>query len=300
MAVKGDVQRRALAQHRMTWQGYVVEAGMDVMEVGILGPLSARAGSMNLVPRAQQQRQVFTQLAIAAGRMVRVSDMSAELWGERPPNSAVTVIQTYVGSLRKNLARALGRSMRDIAGEVLVTRPDGYTLSVDPDVVDANRFESLARLGSRLLVDGRPAEAASALADALALWRGPALADMRTGPLLELDVTRLTVARLAALEQRIEADLDLGRHYEVLAELAELTVRYPLNETLLEHYMLALHRTGRRTDALNAYHQLRDVLTTELGLEPCRSVQRVHQAILEADPELDRADRWAARQAAAR
>jgi DNA-binding SARP family transcriptional activator len=239
------------------------------------------------VSRAQQQRQVFTQLAVAAGKMVRVSDMCAELWDGEPPSSAVTVVQTYVVALRKQLARAMGRSTREISNDVLVTHPDAYTLNIDPATVDAHRFETMHRLGSRALAAGRPDVAADHLAEALDLWRGPVLADMRTGPLLELDVTRLTLARLVATEQRIEADLQLGRHYEVLAELADLTARQPLDETLHQQYMLALHRTGRRTKALQVYQRLRSVLSSELGLGPCRSVQRVHQAILRADPELD-------------
>ena len=261
---------------------------MSVVEVEILGPLSARVGNVDLVSRAQQQRQVFTQLAIAAGRMVRVSDMCAELWDGEPPASAVTVIQTYVVALRKQMARAMGRSMREISNEVFVTYTDGYALNIPPDSVDAHRFETLHRLGSRALTAGRPDVASEHLTAALDLWRGPVLANVRTGPMLELDVTRLTIARLVATEQRIEADLQLGRHYEVLAELADLTARHPMDETLYQQYMLALYRTGRRTKALEVYQRLRNRLSGELGLEPSGNAQRIHQAILRADPELDR------------
>ena len=261
---------------------------MSVMDVGVLGPLCARFGNVDLVSRAQQQRQVFALLSIAAGRMVRVSDMCSELWDGEPPSSALTVIQTHVVGLRKRLARAMGRSMREISNEVLVTQPGGYTLNLDPAVVDAHRFETLYRLGSRALADGQADAAARHLADALALWRGPVLADLRTGPMLELDVTRLTLAQQVATEQRIAADLELGRHYEVLAELADLTARNPLDETLHQHYMLALHRTGRRTQALKVYQRLRTLLASDLGLEPGRAMQRVHQGILRADVALDR------------
>jgi DNA-binding SARP family transcriptional activator len=213
--------------------------------------------------------------------------MGQELWGERPPASASTTIQTYMGRLRRVLATILECDLREVCREVLVTHQEGYSLNIDPEVLDAHRFERLARLGSRSLTCGHTDEASRLLSDALALWRGPALVDVRTGPLLQLEVTRLTVARLAALEQRIAADLELGRHYEVLAELADLTARHPLDETLHQHYMVALYRTGRRMKALEVYHQLRSVLAVELGLEPCRTAQRIHQAILRADPELD-------------
>jgi DNA-binding SARP family transcriptional activator len=181
----------------------------------------------------------------------------------------------------------MGCGIRDICRDVLVTNQDGYTLNVSGDVLDAQRFEQLAKLGSRSLTAGCADDASRYLSEALALWRGPVLADVRSGPLLELEVTRLTLARFAALEQRIESDLILGRHYEVLAELADLTARHPLEEALHQHYMLALYRTGRRTRALEAYHRLRSVLAGDLGLEPCRSAQRIHQAILRADPQLD-------------
>lgn len=261
------------------------------MQVGILGPLWTDVDTVDLVPRAQQPRQVLAQLTIAAGKMVRVSELSHELWGERPPLSASTTIQTYLGRLRKALAVVMGCETRVISRDVLITHQDGYTLNVDADVLDAHRFENLARLGSRSLTAGRAEEASRQLSEALALWRGPVLADVRTGPLLQLEVTRLTLAQQAALEQRIQADLELGRHYEVLAELADLTARHPLDETLHQHYMVALYRTGRRTKALECYQKLRSVLAAELGLEPCRSVQRIHQAILRADPQLDEVSR---------
>jgi DNA-binding SARP family transcriptional activator len=260
---------------------------MSAIEVDILGSLRARAANVDLVPRQQQQRQVLALLAIAGGRLVGVSDLSAELWGEEPPNSALTIIQTYVVALRKRLAGALNCRPRDISSEVLVTHPDGYALKLDREMVDAHRFDRHVRLGSRMLAAARPAEAAEHLHRALDLWRGPVLADLRTGQVLELDVTRLSLARQVAIEQRIEADLALGRHYEVLPELADLTVRHKLDEKLHQHYMVALYRTGRRTKALEVYHRLRTVLNTDLGLEPCHRAQHLHQAILRADPDLE-------------
>lgn len=257
------------------------------MQVGILGPLWTDVSDVDLIPRAQQPRQVLSQLMISAGKMVHVSDLSYELWSERPPLSAATTIQTYLGRLRKSLGTIMGCGIREISRDVLVTNTDGYTLNIAADVLDARRFEHLARLGSRSLTAGCVEDASRYLTEALALWRGPVLADVRSGPLLQLEVTRLTLARFAALEQRIAADLILGRHYEVLAELSDLTARNPLEEALHEHYMLALYRTGRRTKALEAYHRLRSVLSNELGLEPCRGAQRIHQAILRADPQLD-------------
>jgi DNA-binding SARP family transcriptional activator len=260
---------------------------MSPIEVGVLGELRARAGNVDLVARPQQQRQVLALLAMAPKQVVRVSELCAELWEDEPPHSALTVIQTYVVALRKKLANALGCGQREVSNKVLVTHQDGYSQNMDRDMIDATRFDRLARLGSRMLAAGRPGEAANHLHHALELWRGPVLADLRTGPVLDLDVTRLTLARQVAVEQRIEADLALGRHYEVLPELADLTARHKLDEKLYQHYMLALHRTGRRTKALEVYHRLRGVLATDLGLEPSRRAQQLHQAILRADPALD-------------
>lgn len=257
------------------------------MQVGVLGPLCAYAGSSSLVPRAQQPRQVLAQLAMAAGQIVQVSDLSYELWGERPPLSSATIIQTYLGRIRRNLATNLGCSVHAISRELLVTHQDGYSLEIGADQVDAHSFDRMTKRGSRSLAAERPDEASQYLSKALELWRGPALADVRTGPLLQREVTRLTLARLVTVEQRIEADLQLGRHYEVIAELADLTARHPLDELLHQHYMLALYRTGRRNMALDVYHRLRTVLCTELGLEPSRAVQRIHQEILRCDPALD-------------
>jgi SARP family transcriptional regulator, regulator of embCAB operon len=260
------------------------------IKVETLGPLRARAGAVDLIPRPQQQRQVFALLAMSAGRMVGLSELNAELWDGEPPHSALTVVQTYVVALRKRLASALECKPRDVSSEILVTHPEGYSLRIDRDMVDAYRFDRQVRLGSRMLAAGRPGEAANHLHQALDLWRGPVLADVRPGRVLDLDVTGLTLARQVAVEQRIEADLALGRHYEVLAELADLTARHRMDEKLHQHYMVALYRTGRRTKALEVYHRLRAGLSTELGLEPSRRAQHLHQAILRADPELDGAD----------
>ncbi len=257
------------------------------MNIRVLGPLVAEIGEITFTPRPAQQRQVLSLLAMAPNRVVPVRELRQELWSEGPPNCALTVIQTYVVALRKILAKGLNRSPREVSQHTLTTHRDGYSLHLDPDALDAHRFETCARQGSRALGADDAEAAATYLTQALALWRGPVLADLRSGPVLDLEVTRLNLAWLATIEQRIAADLQLGRHYEVLAELSTLTARRPLDETLHQQYMFALHRTGRRCHALQAYHRLRDTLITELGMEPCRSAQRLHQAILVADPALD-------------
>lgn len=257
------------------------------MQVGVLGPLRVDAGSSSIVPRAQQPRQVLAQLALAAGQIVQISELTYELWGGDPPLSSATTIQTYLGRLRRSLATNLGCNVSAISRDLLITHQDGYRLEIDADQVDAHSFDRMTKLGSRSLAAGRPDEASQYLSKALELWRGPVLVDVRTGPLLQREVTRLTLARLVAVEQRIGADLQLGRHYEVIAELADLTARHPLDEVLHQHYMLALYRTGRRNMALEVYHKLRTALCAELGLEPSRTIQRFHQEILCCDPALD-------------
>jgi DNA-binding SARP family transcriptional activator len=172
---------------------------------------------------------------------------------------------------------------RGEAARALATRPPGYVLRLDEDELDLHRFE-------RLVEDSRtadPATAAGLLRDALALWRGPPLADLAYEPFAQPEIARLEEARLAALEHRIEADLALGRHDEVVGELEGLTAEHPLRERLRGQQMLALYRSGRQAEALDSYRTARVVLVEELGIEPGRRLRELHQAILEQDPGLD-------------
>ncbi|GGX99638.1 AfsR/SARP family transcriptional regulator [Streptomyces fructofermentans] len=190
----------------------------------------------------------------------------------------------------RTLDRSAGRGMdrgvpRRTAKDVLVTSPGGYMLVSDGGTSDVREFERLAGHGYRAMDAGDFRGAARLLREALALWTGSAFADVQRGARLEMEAKRLEESRLCALDQRIEADLRLGRHRELLAELTVLTSRYSAHETLHAQFMLALHRSGRRGEALDAYHRLRSTLVRDLGLEPSAGLRRLQQSILKAAPE---------------
>jgi SARP family transcriptional regulator, regulator of embCAB operon len=264
------------------------------MQLGILGSLFLHDdlpdNERDLTPSAAKPRQVLSLLALSANHVVTIPLMIKELWDEDPPRSAMTTIQTYIFQLRKLLTSAPSLADRKISEEVLVTTAGGYTLRLAGDLFDLWRFERLAAIGRRRLADNDVAGAAVNLHEALDLWRGPALVDVQHGQLLSMHVTRLEEARLTTLEQRIEADLRLGRHHDLVSELFALVSQHPFNESLYGKYMLALYRCGRRSDALAAFHRLRRALVDELGLEPSPPVQRLHQAILATDPGLEDVD----------
>ena len=176
---------------------------------------------------------------------------------------------------------------RGEASRLLVTRSPGYELRVDPERLDAKRFESLVAEGKRALAAGDPRSAREALEEGLALWRGPPLAELAYASFAQAEIARLEEQRLGALEYRIEADLALGREGEVIGELEALVAREPLRERPRGLLMLALYRSARQADALAAYQAARAELVGELGIEPGRQLRELHQAILEQDPELD-------------
>jgi class 3 adenylate cyclase len=199
-----------------------------------------------------------------------------ELWEERPPATAVKSVQVFVSQLRK----ALGEG-------VLETQAAGYRLRVEPGALDEQRFERLLGEGRQLLAGGEPRRAALLLREALALWRGPPLADFEHESFARNEIARLDELRVAALEQRLEADLALGRHAEVVGELQGLVNVHPLRESLRRLLMLALYRSGRQADALAVYQQARAALVDELGLDPSQALQQLERAILVQDPALE-------------
>lgn len=253
------------------------------MEINLLGPIEARVNGQSIVPDAAKPRQLLTLLAINAGQVVPVSDLIEELWEERVPRTAVGTVQTYVLTLRRRIQTTLPRDTGDEAKGILGTRRKGYTLDIPPDNVDTHRYRALATRGERALAAKDYESASRMLHAALACWRGPALADVPAGPRLSIELTWLEQSRLVATESRIEADLHLGRHHQVLGELAELTARYPLHEMLCAQYMTALTACGQRWRALEAFRTLRKNLVTRLGLEPSVQVHRLHRAILNAE-----------------
>lgn len=258
------------------------------MDIEVLGSLSVRENGASITPTAPKPRQVLALLALHADRMVPVSSLMEELWGDTPPRSGRTTLQTYVLQLRELIAAALekgdgGEGERPAAKDVLVTMPGGYLLSSGDGRSDVRTFERLAGMGYRAMDAGDFAGAARQLREALTLWFGTAFADVQAGAQLEMEIQRLDESRLCALEQRIEADLRLGRHREVLAELTILVNRYRTHESLHAQFMLALYRSGRRSEALDVYQRLRSTLVRDIGLEPSAGLRRLQQSILAAN-----------------
>ncbi|BCL16748.1 hypothetical protein GCM10017556_44870 [Micromonospora sagamiensis] len=264
------------------------------MQINVLGPLSVHVGQMDMTPTAPKPRRVLALLAICANRVVRNEQIIEELWENSPPTSVTTTLQTYVYQLRKHLQRALtpqsgGTGPGSAPTSELRTFAGGYMLSLAPEALDSLRFEQLVAQGRAALESGRTEAAARILRDALALWRGPALVDVTPGPILQVEVLRLEEMSKSALELRIEADLLLGRHHELLSELVGLSARQPTHEGFQAKLMLALYRAGRRSEALGVYQGARKALVAELGVDPSGDLQRLHRAILEGDPSLSEA-----------
>jgi ABC-type transport system substrate-binding protein/DNA-binding SARP family transcriptional activator len=251
------------------------------VEFRVLGALELVDGGKPVPLGGRRQRSLLAVLLLHANKVVSTDSLIDELWGERPPATAQHTVHAYMSRLRK-LLRENGGSE-----QMLVSYPDGYLLRVQFGEFDLDRFEHLAEEGRRALDTGAFQEAATACRAALALWRGPALADLRFEPFAHVDVERLEQQRLAALEDRIEADLNLGRHATLVAELETLVAEHPLRERLREELMLALYRSGRRAEALEAYRSARTYLVEEHGLEPGKPLQLLHHAILNQDAHLD-------------
>lgn len=265
----------------------------SVMRVGLLGPLTLRRGPALITPSAPKLRQVLSLLVLQANSVTRVDQLVEELWEESPPPSALTTVQTYIYQLRKLLKLAdkagpmTGRGRPD-EYPVLLSHPGGYILQLRALTdIDAFLFEQLAERGRAELLSGQVSAAADTLRIALGLWRGGVLEGVSTGPLLYAQVARLEERQRTVLGLRIEADLKLGRHQEITGELASLVSAEPTREDFSAKLMLALYRCGRRADALQVYQRIRNTLVEELGLDPAAELQRLHQLMLAADPELD-------------
>lgn len=257
------------------------------MHIELLGPLSVRMNQVPVMPAAAKPHQLLAILTLNAGRVITVSTLIEELWGDRPTPSAHTTLQTYIFDLRKLLAAAMG------PGEdpkwVLRTTHVGYLLDARSGYIDIDEFERLAEAGRAAAESANYRGAAELLRRALAVWRGPALVDVRKGRVLELEAMALEESRLAVLRRRIEADLALGRHADILGELEALAARYPLDENFSAQLITALYRTGHTARALQAFCRLRSALVDELGLEPSVQLQRLQQAMLSRDPSIDAA-----------
>jgi YVTN family beta-propeller protein len=254
------------------------------MRFQVLGPLEVEADDGPVVLGGPKERLLLALLLTRPNRVVPVETLVRGLWGEQPPPTAAKTLQSHVKRLRHALEP--GRA-RGAPGEVLVTREPGYLLRVAPGALDAVRFEELTAQARRALSEGQADDAASLLREALGLWRGRAFEEFLDTDVGAAESDRLAELRLGALEDRIEADLRLGHHRELVAELESLVRDQPLRERLWAQLLLALYRSGRQADALLAYQRARKVLVEELGIDPGAELRRLHTAILAQDPGLD-------------
>jgi YVTN family beta-propeller protein len=248
--------------------------GRRILEFSVLGPVEARRNGTRLDLGPRKQRAVLAVLLLNANHVVSTERLIDELWGETPPGTARSALQVYVAGLRKALGGD-GASLRTVA--------PGYLLSLEPGSTDLDRFEAL-RAAAR--TSGDDDRAAALLHDALALWRDRPLADLDGEPFAEEAAARLDELRLAALEERIDADLALGRHSTLVAELDRLVAEHPYRERFRGQLMLALYRSGRQAEALAAYRAARDASVEALGLEPGPELKALERSMLEQDPAL--------------
>jgi DNA-binding SARP family transcriptional activator len=244
-----------------------------VLEFRILGPLEVADAGEPVRLHGQKQRALLALLLLEPNRVVSTDRIIDSLWGEEPPKTAATSLQNFVSQLRKLLGP-----------ETLLTKPPGYELRLEQEQLDFEQF--------RRLVDearGEPPDArAEKLRRALSLWRGPPLGDLGFESFAQSEIARLEELRLVVVEDRVEAELEAGRHAELVGELETLAAEHPLRERLRAQLMLALYRAGRQAEALQIYHETRRVLVDELGIDPSPSLQQLHGSILRQDPGLER------------
>jgi DNA-binding SARP family transcriptional activator len=268
--------RRSRAAHTGAWKQTLdggKTAHVQHIEFRVLGPFEVWAEGRALELKRRKQRALLALLLLHAGEVVSTDRLIEELWAGNPPKAAVGSLQNLVSDLRKALGRDLVR-----------TREPGYVLDIEPEQVDLHRFERLVAQAS----EGGDAERrAELLREALSLWRGPPLADLAFEPFVHVEVARLEELRTAAREELIDAELELGRHSQLVGELETLVTENPLRERLRGQLMLALYRSGRQAEALEAYRRARETLVDELGIDPSPELQRLEQSILRHDPELD-------------
>jgi len=247
------------------------------MQFRVLGPVEVVDDEGRMVALGgARQRALLAALLLHANEVAPLDRLIEELWGENPPATRSKALQVAVSHLRKSLGDG-----------ILETRANGYLLRVEPEQLDLAQFERLRESARAELAAGRPEQARRSLRDALALWRGPALADVADELFARADAERLEELRLLAVEGRIEADLAAGRHPDLVPELEALISRHPLRERLREHLMLALYRSGRQAEALALYRDTRRMLSDELGIEPGPRLHELERAILRHDPGLE-------------
>lgn len=255
------------------------------MEFGVLGPLLVRDGHTDLAPTAPKQRQMLALLLVNAGRVVSVSQLVNELWGLEPPPRAVAAVHTYVMQLRRTL-HDVPAATRQPGGR-LITKGPGYLLDVHDGELDLHRFDAAVRDAGQAMADHDDVLVAERLRAGLDLWRGAVLVDVPTGPVLSTKIAAIERRRLDAIEQRIQAELNLGQHHELLGEIRALVQEHPTREDFVEQLMLALYRSGRRVDALAAFRDLQQYLRHRRTRTPSRRMHVLYRDMLSGHPRLE-------------
>jgi SARP family transcriptional regulator, regulator of embCAB operon len=256
------------------------------MRFELLGPLVIRYGGQDVAPSAPKLRLILATLLFNANKPVGASVLARELWHDGAPRTAHSTLQTYMFKLRRLFHTVLDLSVEHVTSDVLQTCSGGYVLRVDPGQLDITEFDHLVTAGSSAMYAGDYEKAATDLRRSLALWRGQVVHNGQWGTLLRAQVARLEERRFYAHTTRIDADLCLGRHREMISELASLVVEHPLHESAHAMLMVALHRSGRASAALELYMRFRQRMLHELGIEPSDRIRALHMALLSADPVL--------------
>ncbi|MEU5839544.1 AfsR/SARP family transcriptional regulator [Streptomyces diacarni] len=251
------------------------------MRYELLGTLRVAEGDEVRTLGARKIETVLAVLLIRADQVVTFEQIMTEVWGDDLPRRATAGLHVYISQLRKFLSRPGHRE------NPVVTRTSGYTLRTDDDELDFRVFLDKVKQGRARVREEQHEEAVECFEEALRLWRGPVLGDLQNGPIADGFAAWLEETRLESVEVLGETQLQLGRHRELVGWLYSLTTEHPLRETFYRQLMLALYRSERQADALRVYQTARARLNEELGLEPCRALQSLHQSILTADARLD-------------
>lgn len=252
--------------------------GEPSVRFSVLGPLQMWNLDQECAPRTPKVLQVLALLLMRANRTVEKDALISELWGEDPPRSALTTIQTYIYQIRKLIER---QAITSRGEDILATRPPGYILQVAPDQLDLENFRQLRQRGRSHMAASRFGDASEVLREALALCTENPLSNVKLGQQLEAHVADLQEQLRATLQLAIEADFKLGRHRELIGELRSLIATYPLDEWFYQQLILALDHSGRRSDALHVYRNLHSLLKGELGIDPSEATQKLHRRLLD-------------------
>jgi DNA-binding SARP family transcriptional activator len=266
--------------------GATGENPIAALRFELLGPLVIRHGDRDVAPSAPKLRLILATLLFNANKPVGASVLARELWHDGAPRTAHSTLQTYMFKLRRLFHSALDLSVERVTREVLQTCSGGYLLRVDPGQLDITEFDHLVTTGANAMHAGDYEKAADDLHRSLALWRGQVVHHGQWGTLLRAQVARLEERRFYAHTTRIDADLCLGRHREMISELASLVVEHPLHESAHTMLMVALYRSGRASAALELYMRFRQRMLNELGIEPSERIRALQMALLSADPVL--------------